>query len=257
TVPGRLRTAQARASPAAGCRLPVEHAEQQRQRGDAEEHPRDGDDASAKPVVERAADRRDRAEQHRDDRQPQAGGERRIAIGADEDERHEKEQAEQRGPCHEPGDVAAGEAPWRKSARSTSGAGACRSVRTNSANRITASRRAARKSGDVVPQAWPSLSTVISAVSAGTISSAPVQSKRWSLGSVVVCGITNQPMTAPARPKGTLIQNTHCQPSVSITRPPMAGPAPRPTAWAADWMPSARPRRSSPAVMTMMATLLD
>ena len=76
-------------------------------------------------------------------------------------------------------------------------------------------------------------------------------------GRSLVNGITSQPMTAPTRPTGTLIQNTHCQPSVSSTRPPIAGPALSPTAWAADWMPSARPRRSGPAAVTMMATLFD
>ena len=95
------------------------------------------------------------------------------------------------------------------------------------------------------------------AVSAGAIKSAPFQSKRLSSGKSLVGGSTNQPKMVPARPTGTLIQNTHRQSSASSTRPPIAGPALNPTAWAADWMPSARPRRAGPAAATTMATLFD
>jgi hypothetical protein len=96
----------------------------------------------------------------------------------------------------------------------------------------------------------------ISAVSAGAIRNAPFQSKRLSAGKSLVGGSTNHPSTVPARPTGTLIQNTHRQSSASSTRPPIAGPALNPTACAADWMPSARPRCATPAAATTMATLL-
>ncbi len=97
----------------------------------------------------------------------------------------------------------------------------------------------------------------MSAVSAGAIRIAPFQSKRASSGKSLVGGSTNQPNTVPASPTGTLIQNTQRQSSTSSRRPPIAGPALNPTACAAAWMPSARPRCAGPAAATTIATLFD
>src|SRR5262249_12335880 len=132
-------------------------------------------------------------------------------------------------------------------ARSMSGSCARCSERTNSINRIGAASAQPTNAGDAAPHAYPSLTTAMSAVSAGAIRTAPFQSKRLSAGSSLVGGSTNQPSKMPTRPTGTLIQNTQCQSSASSTRPPIAGPALNPTACAADWMPSARPRRAGPA----------
>src|SRR5262249_43893535 len=136
--------------------------------------------------------------------------------------------------------------------RATSGDSARCSARTNSASRITPSRAQPRRVGEVAPHAYASLSTAMRAVSAGAIKNAPFQSKRLSSGRSLVGGSTNHPSTVPARPTGTLIQNTQRQSSASSTRPPIAGPALNPTACAADWMRSARPRRAGPAAATTM-----
>jgi hypothetical protein len=63
----------------------------------------------AKAIVQRAGERRNHAQHHRKDGQPQARGKGRIAVGAHQDERHQEEQSEQRRVAHEPGDIAAGE----------------------------------------------------------------------------------------------------------------------------------------------------
>jgi hypothetical protein len=51
-------------------------------------------------------------------------------------------------------------------------------------------------------------------------------------------------------------QKIHRQPSVPKSTPPSAGPMLKPTAWAADMIPKACPRRAGPAAATRITTLL-
>src|SRR5262249_58539408 len=89
--------------------------------------------------------------------------------------------------------------------------------RTKSINRIGAASAQPTNVGDAAPHAYPSLTTAMSAVSAGAIRTAPFQSKWLSAGSSLVGGSKNQPSKMPTRPTGTLIQNTQCQSSASST----------------------------------------
>src|SRR5262249_44847925 len=65
---------------------PSSTAKEQHQGHDADEHARYGQEPGTEPVVKRTGDRRHHAEHHRYDGKPQARGERRIPVGAHEDE---------------------------------------------------------------------------------------------------------------------------------------------------------------------------
>ena len=63
---------------------------------DADEHARYGQQTGTEAVAERAAERCNRAEHHRDDGKPQPRNKSRVVIGADKDEGQQKEKSEQR-----------------------------------------------------------------------------------------------------------------------------------------------------------------
>ena len=199
--------------------------------------------AGAEAVVEHAADGRQQAQHHRHDRQPQAGRKRGVLVDADQDEGDEEEHAEQRG-------VRTGSSRGCRSGRR---AGAEREVDQRRRRPVARRGRTAPEGRSPAPRSRSRPATsrprhglrsarATTAVSAGAIRSAPRQSKRPPSGRCLVCGMHEPAEDRPSRPNGTLIQNAQCQPSVSSTRPPTAGPTPSPIACAADCRPSARPR---------------
>ncbi|HEU4673434.1 MAG TPA: hypothetical protein VFS32_11095 [Candidatus Limnocylindrales bacterium] len=112
----------------------------------------------------------------------------------------------------------------RTSSRSTSGSGARRSVRTNSASRTAAAASRPITIGDVQPSDGPPSETATRRATIPSVSSTPPCQSSW-------CGCrsnrswkTRQMMKPATIPTGMLISNTQGQPTVVVRTPPRAGP---------------------------------
>ena len=181
------------------------------------------------PVGERAADRCHQSQHHRQDRQPEPRRQLRVVVDAHQGEGDDEEHPEQGGVGQEVRRVAEQErglAQEMQVEQRRCGAALGADEQDEKDDRQQQAAEQGRRCR--VPRRGRWFSTATTAVSAGAIRIAPRQSKPPVSGDRLDRGRTSQPRTAPARPTGTLIQKAHCQPSVSRTRPPTAGPAPRP-----------------------------
>ena len=103
---------------------------------------------------------------------------------------------------------------------------------------------------DCQPRPLP-LPTTSSSINRNTPdTAAPVQSKdvpcpRRYCPAPAPRSNTNQDRASTRHPVGTLIKNTHCQPSQATRKPPMAGPAMAPSPTMLRWVPRALPRSES------------
>ena len=135
---------------------------------------------SPEPVVKVPASGAHDPEHHRNDGEPQSRGQNQILVDAHEDEGQLERRPEQRGAGEQVAPLP--NAALQDKVRSISGAAARPSERTNSISSTTASTPQPRNKGDVAPHAYPSFSIATSAVRAGAIRTAPLQSKRSSSG---------------------------------------------------------------------------
>ena len=134
----------------------------------------------------------------------------------------------------------------RNSSTSSSGDGTRRSRRTKAKSSATEPATQPQRGWRCrTPDA--DLGTASSSrVRAGISSRAPRPSKSRSALVLAVTGTTSQPIAAAASENGTLTQNSQRQSKASSSRPPRAGPALTPIAWAAAKMPMARAFRAGP-----------
>ena len=130
-----------------------------------------------------------------------------------------------------------------------------RSCQTNSPMSTAAATNRPTINGEPHPSSAPNEMPDNRATTAGKKIASPNQSKRTRAIRFRLRGTSRTAAVAPNRPKGTLTKKMRRHPPAARSSPPTDGPSARPRAWAAPWIPIARPSNRCGMTSTMMARL--